>query len=271
MIACSLIDLTNQISGRLIGEDRLVDVVFTDTRRHSNDIEEGASLFVALRGPNFDGNDYISDISGTVSAVVVDRECDITVPQIVVENTRLALARIAHLNRQRSKAEFIAVTGSSGKTTVKEMIAAILSNIGRSYATRGNLNNDIGVPLSILEIDSTIEYAVLELGANHQGEIAFTSHITEPKVALVNNVSEAHLQGFGDINGVARAKAEIYASLTEDGIAVVNADDSFYDFFLQQITTESLSFSVKNTADVYATNIISREEQKYSFTINYNE
>lgn len=265
MIATTLTNIAHQINGELIGKDISIEHVFTDSR-----VQNPCGLFVALKGPHFDAHQFVNEVlNAGATAAVVEQKIDIDYPQIVVKNTRLALAEIARFNRHQSNAKYIAITGSSGKTTVKEMIASILQQTTQVFATQGNLNNDIGVPLTLLQIDSNIQFGVIELGANHAGEVAFTADITQPDVALVNNISAAHLQGFGDLNGVARAKAEIYAALSKDGIAIVNNDDSFSDFFKQKIVGKMITFSVEDDADVYVTNIRIEKDQSTRFSINY--
>ena len=159
-------------------------------------------------------------------ALLVSRKLDIELPQIVVKDTRLAFGELAAWVRQQVPARVVALTGSSGKTSVKEMTAAILSQCGNTLYTAGNLNNDIGVPMTLLRLTKEHEFAVIELGANHQGEIAWTVSLTRPEAALVNNLAAAHLEGFGSLEGVAKAKGEIYTGLPDDGIAILNADNN---------------------------------------------
>lgn len=269
MITLTLSAIANGIKGKLIGKDLNVSQVLTDTRTTRNHNSSKGNLFVALRGPHFDAHKFLDNLNSSVSAVVVDHQCEIDIPQIVVADTRKALADIARLNRASSQAVYVAITGSSGKTTVKEMVASILSRVGKTFATKGNLNNDIGVPLTLLSIVQDTEFAVIELGANHEGEIAYTADITKPQVALVNNISEAHLQGFGDIQGVARAKSEIYFSLAENGVAVLNKDDTFYSYFENRVSNKKLTFSIKETCDVYASEIELASDQSSRFFLNY--
>ncbi len=282
MIPMQLSYIADKLNGRLNGHDLTIDHVFIDSRIEKKELESKQSLFVALKGPNFDAHKFIKNaqLSGAYAAVVEDAQA-VEIPQIIVPDARLALAKIAQLNRQKSRAKYVAVTGSSGKTTVKEMIARILSLSGKTLATKGNLNNDIGAPLTLLDIDQSIDYAVVELGANHVGEIAFTANLTRPDVALVNNVSAAHLQGFGDLQGVAIAKAEIYSSLSEDGIAIVNFDDAFSDFFCKQIRNKRINYTVQNkrkseasemkenssTLQVSASEISLKEDQSSVFNL----
>jgi len=270
MISLMLSDIAQAIGGELIGTDVKVDQVFIDSRIDNSQIVRKKALFVALKGPHFDAHNFVEQVADDgVAGFVVEKRFELNIPQILVKNTRIALAEIARLNRQKSSAEFIAITGSSGKTTVKEMIASILSLSGPTFATKGNLNNDIGVPLTLLDIDEKVQFGVVELGANHAGEVAFTADIVQPNIALVNNVSAAHLQGFGDVQGVARAKAEIYSSLGPNGVAIVNADDEYSSFFDSKIEGQKLSFSVESTADVFASEIEMNEDQSTRFTLNY--
>jgi UDP-N-acetylmuramoyl-tripeptide--D-alanyl-D-alanine ligase len=164
---------------------------------------------------------------GAVAALVSVSSDDSSLPQVLVDDTRLALGHLAAAWRRQCPAQVVAITGSNGKTTVKEMTAAILSAEGPTLATRGNFNNDIGLPLTLLRLTPKHRYAVVEMGANHPCEIAALSAIGRPDVAVVNNAGPAHLEGFGDIAGVARAKGEIFAGLRDDGIAIVNGDDRY--------------------------------------------
>jgi len=272
MISFSLSQIATAINGQLIGDDGKADFVFTDSRLNESEIEKGHGLFIALKGENFDAHRFVKEVSkNDIAGVIVEQQCEINLPQIIVKDTRIALGELARLNRSGSNAKFVAVTGSCGKTTVKEMLASILTLCGSTLATKGNLNNDIGAPLTLLEIDQSIEYGVIELGANHAGEIAYTSGITQPDVALVNNVTAAHLQGFGDLQGVASAKSEIYSSLTNEGVAVINADDKFSSYFEDKVNSKKLLFSVKNESNIFATDIVLNSDQSTSFDLNYQQ
>ncbi len=186
------------------------------------------NLFIALRGPHFDGHQFIEQArtAGAAAALVEHRQ-ESALPQLIVPATLAALGELAAAWRARFALPVVAVTGSNGKTTVKEMLAAIFGGRASVLATRGNLNNAIGVPLTLLRLDTEHRHAVIEMGANHPGEIAYVTRIAQPTVALITNAGAAHLEGFGDVSGVARAKGEIYSGLVEDGIAVINADDNF--------------------------------------------
>jgi len=197
---------------------------------------EAGHVFVALRGPNFDSNSFIQQVKdkGAI-AVIVDTPSSIDIPQFIVEDTLVAYGKLAANVAATVNAKTIAITGSVGKTSVKEMCAAILSPKGNVLATNGNFNNEIGVPHTLMRLEPSHEYAVIELGANHIGEIAYTTELTQPDVAILNNVAEAHLEGFGDINGVVQAKGEIFNGLTKDGIAIVNGDSEHKDYWLTRL------------------------------------
>ncbi|EKY3223999.1 UDP-N-acetylmuramoyl-tripeptide--D-alanyl-D-alanine ligase [Cronobacter dublinensis] len=222
MIRVSLSQLAAVLKGELHGVDAEVDAVTTDTRR----LTPGC-LFVALKGERFDAHDFAGQAqAGGAGALLVSRKLDIALPQLVVADTRLAFGELAAWVRQQVPARVVALTGSSGKTSVKEMTAAILSECGNTLYTAGNLNNDIGVPMTLLRLTPEHQFAVIELGANHQGEIAWTVSLTRPEAALVNNLAAAHLEGFGSLAGVAKAKGEIFTGLPENGIAIMNADNN---------------------------------------------
>jgi len=225
-IQTSLQWIADAVDGRLSATAAAIEVhgVSTDTRT----LQPG-ELFIALQGPNFDGHQHLEQAraAGAVAALVSTSSDAGLLPQVLVDDTRLALGRLAAVWRQQCPAKVVAITGSNGKTTVKEMTAAILVNEGPTLATRGNFNNDIGLPLTLLRLTPAYRFAVVEMGANHPGEIAALSAIGRPDVAVVNNAGPAHLEGFGDVAGVARAKGEIFSGLGDDGVAVVNGDDRY--------------------------------------------
>ncbi|MFD1006946.1 UDP-N-acetylmuramoyl-tripeptide--D-alanyl-D-alanine ligase [Oceanisphaera ostreae] len=231
MIPLNLEQLALASGGELRGEDTRIMAVTTDSRQRL----AGGGLFVALSGERFDGHDFANaaQVQGA-TALLVERWLELDLPQIKVADTRLALGVLGGLVRELSSAKVLAITGSCGKTTVKEMAAAILRQKGSVLATKGNLNNEIGVPLTLCELTRDTEYAVIELGANHVGEIAWTSSLTQPDVALINNVEASHLEGFGSLEGVAQAKGEIYHGLVEGGVAIANGDSPFCALWKQQ-------------------------------------
>ena len=215
----SLTEAGNAIRGRLVGADTRFDSVGTDSRADC-----AGQLFVALRGERFDAHDFVETAArnGAVAALV-ERTLDIDLPQLVVADTRIALGDLAAAWRDRFPGRVVGITGSNGKTTCKELIASILSRVGSVVATRGNLNNDIGMPLTLLGARDE-QFLVLEMGANHPDEIAYLTRIARPDVVLLNNAGRAHLEGFGSLEGVARAKGEIAAGLSDDGTFVFPSD-----------------------------------------------
>jgi UDP-N-acetylmuramoyl-tripeptide--D-alanyl-D-alanine ligase len=223
MMAMQLSQAAEVLSGRCVSADVAFRGVSTDTRQ----LQPG-SLFVALRGPNHDGHDFLDAArEGGAAAAAVSRVTQTPLPLLEVADTRLALGRLAAWWRARFTLPVVAVTGSNGKTTVRSMTHAILSRAGRTLATQGNLNNDIGLPLTLLRLGPEDRYAVLELGANHPGEIDYLASIAQPDIAVVTNAGPAHLEGFGDVSGVARAKGELFARLGTQGVAIINADDRY--------------------------------------------
>jgi len=250
----SLAEIATATEGRLVGVDRAVDGVSTDTRSVA-----AGQLFIALAGERFDAHDFLDQaVAAGAVALVVSREEKIPagVPAVVVADTRLALGRLAAAWRARFDLPVLAVTGSNGKTTTKEMIAAILkARFGDAVlATRGNFNNDIGLPLTLLGLNEDHRAAVIEMGMNHPGEIAYLASIGRPTVAVVTNAQRAHLEGMGDLDEVAREKGTIYSGLTEDGVAVVNADDTYADFWQEQAAPRRVSsFGFSPAAEVHGT------------------
>jgi len=229
-------------------------VVFSSISTDSRTLQRGA-LFVALQGPRFDGHDYLSRAleSGAVAAIVSQPQTDIAFPQICVADTLVALGQLAAHWRRQFGIPVVAITGSNGKTTVKEMLAAILRQQHAVLGTKGNLNNEIGVPLTLLGLTAEHQYAVVELGASKAGDIDYLTHMVEPDVALITNVAPAHLEGFGDIAGVARAKGEIFRGLSARGVAVLNADEARVGIWqVMAADKEKICFGLRNNAAVTA-------------------
>ncbi|MEB1628916.1 UDP-N-acetylmuramoyl-tripeptide--D-alanyl-D-alanine ligase [Xanthomonas campestris] len=237
--------------GELHGDDAMIDAVGNDTRALAS-----GSLYVALRGERFDGHDFAADavargasgllVARGASGLLVERLVPaLHVPQVVVANTELALARIA-AGMQRDRAtRVIALTGSNGKTSVKALLLAILAEAGRvdgitAYANPGNRNNEIGLPLAVIAAPDDADLAVYEMGAGKPGDIAYLTDIARPDVALVNNIAPAHLERMGSLLGVAQTKGAIYTALPADGVAVINADDAFGAWFEQQLLAQPL-------------------------------
>lgn len=233
------------------------DVQFTSVGSDSRNIVAG-QLFVALKGANFDGNTFAQEaLKLGAAAVLVSDESVQAEPRLLVADTRLALGELAKYWRGKFNAPVIAVTGSNGKTTTKEMLTAILSiaSQGREYvhATYGNLNNDIGLPLTLLKMNQSHQYAVLEMGMNHLGEIDYLTHIAKPDVALINNAGIAHIGELGSRDNIAKAKGEIFAGLTHEGIAVINADSDYAEYWTSlNPQRKVVTFGLNKEADVSA-------------------
>lgn len=251
----SLSQLTDKLNAQLMHEDAYFSGVSTDTRT----IKPG-DLFVALVGMRFDAHDFLKEAKEKgASAALVDRFIKVDMPQLKVANTHQSLGELAAVNRGFFHGPVIAVTGSSGKTTVKEMMASILSCRGEVLATKGNLNNDIGAPLTLLSISTEHAYAVIELGASAIGEIAYTAHLTKPHVSVLTNAGHAHVEGFGSLEAVVKAKGEIFDVLEDGkGVAVINADDAHADIWVQRARNKiikTFSMSDYKKADYFASHI----------------
>jgi len=265
MIRLDLSDIAQAISGKLVGDNIAIDSINTDSRA----LQDG-ELFLALKGPNFDGHRFLEQVIELgCGAVIVDHQCDIGTPQIIVNDTHKALGEIAAYVKEKVAPKTVAITGSSGKTTVKEMVAAILTRLGKVLATNGNFNNDIGVPLTLLRLEQHHDFAVVELGANHLGEIAYTTALVKPDVAIINNIAAAHLEGFGDLCGVARAKGEIFEGLSHNGVAIYNQDCKLANKWQWRLTDKIVrQFSCHQKADSYCTDVVLDENGCASFKLN---
>ncbi|QDE29602.1 UDP-N-acetylmuramoyl-tripeptide--D-alanyl-D-alanine ligase [Shewanella polaris] len=268
MIRLSLSALALHLNGTLTGDDQVISAVSTDSRKI-----ESQCLFIALKGERFDGHDFAETaIKNGAQALLVDHLLPFDVAQIIVTDTQKSMGNIGALVRQQVDPICVALTGSNGKTSVKEMLATILSQHHQVLFTAGNFNNEIGVPLTLLRLSEGDEYGVFELGANHRGEIDYTSSLVQPRVALVNNVGNAHLEGFGSLEGVAQAKSEIFNHLAPDGTAIINADDKFAGFMLQRSQGhKQLCFSCQTAVDaeVKATDIEVDIHGCYRFTLGF--
>jgi UDP-N-acetylmuramoyl-tripeptide--D-alanyl-D-alanine ligase len=242
------------------GELRGTDAGFGRVQIDSRALEPGA-LFVALRGERFDGHDFVAEVAGRgAAAALVSRYVDVPLPQVVVGDTLDALGAFAREWRRSYARPVVGITGSNGKTTVKEMTGAILGRVGPCLVTQGNLNNHIGVPLTLCALDASHVRAVIEMGANHQREIAHLASLAEPTVGLVINAGPAHLEGFGGLDGVAKGKGEMFEALGADGTAVINADDRYADFWrgLAARAGRIVTFGLQAKADVTARNVAGR-------------
>jgi UDP-N-acetylmuramoyl-tripeptide--D-alanyl-D-alanine ligase len=245
-----LSEIANALNAQFNGVDVEVLSVGTDSRNIVND-----QLFVAIKGGHFDGNEYAAEaVAKGAAAVLISNEALSITPSVLVQDTRVALGALAHYWRKKFDIPLVAITGSNGKTTVKEMVAAILNAAkGNVLSTKGNLNNDIGMPLTLLSLREAHSCAVIEMGMNHLNEISYLSKLACPQVALVNNAGTAHIGELGSREAIAQAKGEIFEGLAKDGIAVINADDRFAAYW-KSLNQERniITFGLKNDADVSA-------------------
>jgi UDP-N-acetylmuramoyl-tripeptide--D-alanyl-D-alanine ligase len=248
-----LATLARATGGSLHGSNATFGAVSSDTRQ----IEPGA-LFVALRGERFDAHDFVREAAGHGAAgALVERLVTTQVPQVVVPDVLAALSAFAREWRRQFSIPVVGLTGSNGKTTTKEMIGAILAQAGPVLVTHGNLNNHIGVPLTLCRLEPGHRHAVIEMGANHPREIAHLAALAEPTVGLVTNAGPAHLEGFGGLDGVAQGKGELFEALGRAHTAVINADDRYAGVWrdLAKHAGPVLTFGLTGRADFHGTNL----------------
>ncbi len=254
MIKFSLSEVAPALAAVVTGDDVNLTGCSIDTR----DIKPG-SIYVALCGERFDGHDFVMEAQNKgASALIVEKPVMCDLPSLRVADTRKALGDLALFWRQRFDLPVVAITGSNGKTTTKEMLRAIFAQQkgGTVLANQGNFNNDIGVPLTLFNLDAAHRYAVIEMGANHAGEIAYLTQMAQPSVTTITQCAPAHLEGFGSIKGVALAKGEIFSNLKSDGVAVINNDDDYANLWQQLAAPRQIStFALDKTADVMAKNL----------------
>jgi len=247
----TLADFAQAVGGTLHGRDQPFDQVTIDTRKLA-----AGDLFMALPGERVDGHDYVAAAAAAAAAgAVVTRLQPLDFPQILVPDVAQALTAAAAAWRAQFNIPLIGVAGSNGKTTVKEMLSAILSRAGACLATAGNLNNHLGVPLTLLRLDKKHRSAVIEIGANHAGEVATLAALAKPNVALITNAGAEHLEGFGDLDGVARAEGEIVASLSPSGVAIINADDPYQAMWRGMTRGRVVTFGLSESANMRASDL----------------
>jgi UDP-N-acetylmuramoyl-tripeptide--D-alanyl-D-alanine ligase len=261
-----LTDAAIRFGGTLLNPDCEFDAVSIDSRN----IADG-DLFVALIGERLDGHEFLADVADRASGLVVSKaDTDLPLPQWVVEDTTVALGQLAQLQREAFSGTLIAVTGSTGKTSVKDLISSILGGLGTVHATKGNFNNHIGVPLTLLDMPQGSDFAVVEMGASAASEIGYLCSIAKPQISLINNVQSAHLEGFGSVAGIAAAKGEIYSGLDAAGTAILNLDQSWEAEWMELIgDRECITFSVDDDcADISASDIQLLENGCCRFTLH---
>ena len=255
-----MINMTLSQAARILGLNAgTADTEFTGISIDTRTIQPG-NLFAAIPGERVDGHDYVQEACQKgAAAALVNRHVAVDIPQLLVGDMTNALGKLGAAWRNEFHIPFIAVTGSNGKTSTKNMLASILQaacegNEEQVLATKGTLNNHFGLPLTLARLNKNHRYAAIEMGMNHFGEIKHLTELTRPDVAVITNAAAAHLAGVGDLAGVARAKAEIFLGLPADGIGVLNRDDAFYDYWCQQIGTHKhISFGFHPDANVTGT------------------
>ncbi|MGH8305844.1 MAG: UDP-N-acetylmuramoyl-tripeptide--D-alanyl-D-alanine ligase, partial [Steroidobacteraceae bacterium] len=247
----TLAEFARACGGRLSGSDRAFSNVVSDSRT----LQSG-ELFIALRGPKFNGNEFVgAAASAGAAGAVVDAEQPVKLAQILVRDTQAALERAARAWRAAFSGALVGVAGSNGKTTAKEMTAAILGQVSPCLATRGNLNNHIGVPLTLLRLTGAERFAVVEMGADRPGEVAQLVSIARPTIGVITNAGAEHLAGFGSLEGVARAEGEMVAGLAAGATAVINADDEFAGLWRRSTRARVVTFGVHAAADFSASEV----------------
>lgn len=275
MTPLHLSQIARMTGGRVHGADAVVATVATDTRALP---QGGAVLFIALKGERFDAHDHVAALpADKVAAVLVSRQLDTAIPQVIVADTQRALADLAAaVQRCRvdngridsGKGEkIVAITGSNGKTSVKALTLAILERVGPTYATPGNRNNEIGLPLAVLDAPDGVQFSIYEMGAGQPGDIAYLTAVVRPDVSVVNNIAPGHLERMGSLLGVADTKAAIYDALPAEGVAVINADDAFAPYFAERAHGRRLvRFGLDASADITARDIKAAADSS-SFTL----
>ncbi|MHC9509894.1 UDP-N-acetylmuramoyl-tripeptide--D-alanyl-D-alanine ligase [Kangiella sp. M94] len=266
MIPLNLQTIVEVTGGRLQGQDIEISRVVTDTR-----VDCREALFIALKGENFDAHKFVENAKNKgAKALLVEHSVATDLPQVIVGDTVKSLGKIAGYVRDKVNPLVIGITGSAGKTTVKEMVASILRQKGKVLATQGNFNNHIGVPLTLLRLEETDQFAVIEMGANHIGEIEYCASIAKPDVSVINNVEAAHIEGFGSVEGVAKAKSEIYQALTSNGKAVINLDSAFSDEWIEQLTSlQKITVSRHKDANFTADNCQIQDNGNVTFNMQH--
>ena len=262
----TLTEVAEALTGNLLGADALFDGVGTDSRK-----AVAGQLFVALTGPRFDGHAYLADVAaqGAAAALVERAMPEVQLPQLVVADTRLALGRLGAFNRDLFQGRLAAVTGSSGKTTVKELLATILRQQGATLATQGNLNNELGAPLTLLQLAAEHAFGVIELGASHVGDIAYTVSLTRPDVVIITNAGQAHVGEFGGVDRIIEAKGEIIEGVGEAGTVVLNRDDAAFATWQRRAAGRKVvAFGLDARADIRASAVTLDAQGRPSFLLH---
>ena len=258
-----LAELAGPLAAALLGDDREIRGVTTDSRS-----VQAGDMFVALCGERSDGHDYLAQAAAAGAAgALVSREVETSLSLLQVADTQAALGRLGAYNRALYRGPLVAITGSSGKTTVKNMVRAVLAQRGETLATEGNFNNEIGVPLTLLRLAPEHRFAVVEMGAARAGDIAWLCELGQPTVALLLNAMWAHLESFGSAEGIAAAKGEIFDGLGSEDVAVINADQSWAGQWRERAApARVIDFGLEQPAALGASDIRSHGVAGISFT-----
>mgnify|MGYP001161381526 FL=1 len=262
----SLSEIAERCKGQIFGDNVEVSYFSSDTRSLTF-----GDAFIALKGKNFDGNDLIDDAIGKGAvALVVSKKLSCKLPLLYVEDSLQALAAIALITRERSEAKIIGITGSQGKTTVKEMTGSILSEKGQTLITSENRNNTIGVPLTLFNLDKRHEFAVIEMGADRRGEIKFSADAVKPEIAVITNANDAHVEGFGSLQGIVEAKGEIIDATSPGGSVILNNDDPHIGSWIERCAKRKvIKFSGRNPdANYFASNVQAGSDGPVTFRLN---
>ncbi|MGB9788868.1 MAG: UDP-N-acetylmuramoyl-tripeptide--D-alanyl-D-alanine ligase [Dictyoglomus turgidum] len=261
-------DILEATNGVLIKGDirEKVDSISTDTRNINED-----EVFIALKGEKFDGHDFVKDaILKGVKGIIINREIAVegNIFVIRVQDTLKALQDIANYYRRKLKTKVIGVTGSSGKTTTKNLIGKLLSIVGKTYVSRENFNNEIGVPLSILDAEEDVDFLVLEMAMRNKGEISLLSKIAEPDIGVITNIGWAHIGRLGSREAIMEAKAEIFEHIKQDGVAILNNDDPFSMRIYEKLKIKKYTFGFDERSDLRG-EIVEKNEENYLLKINF--
>ncbi len=264
MLIAKLSELAIWLGGHLHGGDAPIAGVANDTR-----LLKPGMLYVALRGERFDGHAYLAQAraAGAAAALVAQADGSVDMSQLIVADPLIALGDLARLHRSRMPAQVVGITGSNGKTTVKTLTASILTRVGACHANAGNRNNEVGLPLAVLDLDASHRFAVLEMGAGKPGDIAYLAAIAQPAVGVVNNVAPAHLERLGSMDGVAETKGALYEALPADGVAIINADDVYADAFARRVSARRIiRYGIDAPGDVRARVLSVGEQCRFRLT-----
>ncbi len=269
MIELSVYEAAKALNVEQYGED----VTFTGVSIDTRTILPG-NLFVAIKGENFDGHEFINKAEENgAAALLVERKVNSYLPQIIVPSTHMALGELARYWREKFTLPIVGITGSAGKTTTKQMMGAILGQSGNTLIPEGNKNNYYGVPLTLFKLGLEHAYAVIEMGADRPGEISYLANIVQPTVSIITNVAAVHIEvaegvGFGSVEGVFKEKSQIFANLPSNGFAIINADDAFFPQWQQNLISQNrLSFGLEGFADVTAENLQANTNMQYNFDL----